>query len=143
MILLWPCLPLLLIWYILIIQGKEIEEVLKRLREPSNPRVPSESWNALKSLQTKLQQSSLVVSSRSAPPLSMADISPPLATLKNSVIAMPGLKNPVTIQTIENNVAVLPTKTKPKKLVFNGSDGKQWVLWLISIYILLCRCMLL
>lgn len=106
--------------------GKEIEEVLKRLREPSNPRVPSESWNALKSLQTKLQQSSIVVSSRSAPPLSMTEISPPLATLKNSVIAMPGLKNPVTIQTIENNVAVLPTKTKPKKLVFNGSDGRQY-----------------
>ena len=29
----------------------------------------------------------------------------------------------VTIKSVDNNVQILPTKTKPKKLVFHGSDG--------------------
>ena len=31
----------------------------------------------------------------------------------------------VTIEGIHNMVQILPTKTKPKKLVFLGSDGKK------------------
>lgn len=105
--------------------GKDIEDILSRLREPTNFRQPGEPLQLLKSLLSKLQGGSN--SNRSAQlPLSMEDISPPLAALKDSVIAMPGLRVPVTIQSIENNVAILPTKTKPKKLVFNGSDGKQY-----------------
>lgn len=29
----------------------------------------------------------------------------------------------VTIKSVDNNVQILPTKTKPKKLIFRGSDG--------------------
>jgi hypothetical protein len=28
---------------------------------------------------------------------------------------------------VYNTVQILPTKTKPKKLIFIGSDGKKWV----------------
>ena len=31
----------------------------------------------------------------------------------------------VTIDSIHNTVQILPTKTKPKKLLFIGSDGKK------------------
>lgn len=32
----------------------------------------------------------------------------------------------VTIKSVDNNVQILPTKTKPKKLVFRGSDGNVY-----------------
>ena len=43
----------------------------------------------------------------------------------------------VTIAKVHNVVQILPTKTKPKKLVFIGSDGKKYVYevfctWLLS-----------
>jgi PI-3-kinase-related kinase SMG-1 len=58
----------------------------------------------------------------------MVDISPALASLKDSVIAMPGVASRsgtiITVSAVDNNIAILPTKTKPKKLVFHGSDGQ-------------------
>lgn len=60
----------------------------------------------------------------------MKIISPVLANFRNTDIAMPGLtsgasKEIVKITSIENSIVILPTKTKPKKLVFHGSDGNQ------------------
>lgn len=64
---------------------------------------------------------------RAAYSLSMNDISPILANLRNTCIAMPGVaandNKIVTIESVDNNVQILPTKTKPKKLIFHGSDG--------------------
>ena len=31
----------------------------------------------------------------------------------------------VRIQSVENHVVILPTKTKPKKFIFVGSNGKR------------------
>ncbi|KAJ8940266.1 hypothetical protein NQ314_010760 [Rhamnusium bicolor] len=62
--------------------------------------------------------------------LKMQDISPVLYLIKNTVIAMPGLattaKKNITISHVSNIVSILPTKTKPKKLVFYGSDGQTY-----------------
>lgn len=58
----------------------------------------------------------------------MEHISPVLASLKNTVIPMPGINKPsgvVTIQSVHHVVHILPTKTKPKKLAFIGSDGHR------------------
>ena len=59
----------------------------------------------------------------------MSDVSPALVGLKNSLIAMPGVASSsgsiITVSAVDNNIAILPTKTKPKKLVFHGSDGQQ------------------
>lgn len=58
----------------------------------------------------------------------METISPILANMKDTEITMPGVLNTpnghlITITSLNNNIIVLPTKTKPKKLVFHGSDG--------------------
>ncbi|XP_061714847.1 serine/threonine-protein kinase SMG1, partial [Cydia pomonella] len=105
-----------------------ITEVIERLQNPTNPEKPQESWAPLKQLQLKLQQK---VNKRTSYILRMSDISPVLAELKNTVITMPGVHTNqrtvrVTIKSVENNVAILPTKTRPKKLVFCGSDGRAY-----------------
>ncbi|XP_011689275.1 PREDICTED: serine/threonine-protein kinase SMG1 [Wasmannia auropunctata] len=105
--------------------GASIEEVINRLNNPKNPAKPQMASLALKHLETKLAQR---VHRRAAYSLSMTDISPVLANLKDTRIAMPGVaaidnRNIVTIMSVDNNVQILPTKTKPKKLIFHGSDG--------------------
>lgn len=105
-----------------------IAEVIDKLKNPEHPDKPQESWAPFKQLQIRLQQK---VNKRTSYILKMSDISPVLAELKNTVITMPGVHTNqravrVTIKAVENNVAILPTKTRPKKLVFNGSDGKAY-----------------
>lgn len=105
-----------------------IIDVIDKLKNPVNPEKPQESWAPLKQLQIKLQQK---VNRRTSYILKMSDISPTLAELKNTVITMPGVHTNqraarVTIKSVENNVAILPTKTRPKKFVFYGSDGKAY-----------------
>ncbi|CAG9763881.1 unnamed protein product [Ceutorhynchus assimilis] len=58
----------------------------------------------------------------------MRDISPVLWAIKDTPIAMPGVatNTNVTIESVGDVVSILPTKTKPKKLVFYGSDGKTY-----------------
>ncbi|XP_043258587.1 serine/threonine-protein kinase SMG1 isoform X3 [Colletes gigas] len=104
--------------------GPSIEEAINKLTNPKNPAKPQIASLSLKQLESKLAQR---VHRRAAYSLSMNDISPVLANLKNTCIAMPGVaandNKVVTIQSVDNNVQILPTKTKPKKLIFHGSDG--------------------
>ncbi|KAF5303932.1 hypothetical protein FQA39_LY01717 [Lamprigera yunnana] len=101
-----------------------IKDVLERLKSPDHPDKPQESWQPLKLLQSKFQQKA---HKRIAYSLKMQDISPLLANLKDTVIAMPGLtKIQITISSVSNHVSILPTKTKPKKLIFHGSDGQTY-----------------
>lgn len=46
---------------------------------------------------------------------------------KIKLLPMPGstADKPIFIEEIENMVEILPTKTKPKKLAFRGSDGSR------------------
>ncbi|XP_057324226.1 serine/threonine-protein kinase SMG1 isoform X1 [Microplitis mediator] len=103
-----------------------IEEVVRRLKNPKNPAKPQLSSTPLKQLEAKLAQK---VNKRGNHTLSMADISPILANMKDTCIAMPGVfatdrnNKIVTIRSVDNIVQILPTKTKPKKLMFHGSDG--------------------
>ncbi|CAH1638476.1 unnamed protein product [Spodoptera littoralis] len=103
-----------------------IADVIDKLKNPANPDKPQDSWAPLKQLQIKLQQK---VNKRTSYILKMSDISPVLAELKNTVITMPGVHTNqravrVTIKAVENNVAILPTKTRPKKLSFTGRMEK-------------------
>lgn len=105
----------------------DIKDVIIRLKSPDCPENPQESLMPLKLLQKKFQQK---FHKRTSYNLKMHDISPVLHSMKNTVIAMPGLattseKN-VTIARVSNDVSILPTKTKPKKLVFYGSDGQTY-----------------
>lgn len=104
-----------------------IQSVLQKLKNPESPDEPQESWKLLKELQTQFQQKA---HKRSV--LKMENISPILAKIKDTVISMPGQDNPrfmstkVYISHVSNQVSILPTKTKPKKLIFYGSDGTSY-----------------
>ncbi|XP_059068021.1 uncharacterized protein LOC131052623 [Cryptomeria japonica] len=76
------------------------------------------------------------------PSVSLGDIAPKLAHLSSSDAPMPGLEKqilmsdseaegsdhlcPVTVSSFSEQVTILATKTKPKKLVFLGSDGQRY-----------------
>lgn len=61
--------------------------------------------------------------------LALADVAPALAQLADSGIAIPGAAvgaTPApTLAGVGVEVAVLPTKTRPKRLTFTGSDGER------------------
>jgi PI-3-kinase-related kinase SMG-1 len=105
----------------------EIRQVITKLKNPENADKPQESLQPLKTLQKQFQQK---FHRRASYTLKMQSISPVLASIKNTVIAMPGLatsaKTRVTISHVSNVVSILPTKTKPKKLIFYGSDGQTY-----------------
>ena len=104
-----------------------ITETLRKLKNPDNVDKPQESWHLLKQLQNKMQQK---INKRASYTLKMQDISPMLANMRHTVISMPGLTSPtntnVTIHRVSNQVSILLTKTKPKKLAFHGSDGQTY-----------------
>src|SRR6478735_6735631 len=59
--------------------------------------------------------------------LELSEVSPYLYNLKNTSIGMPGHSDlDCYIDSFGSNVIVIPTKTKPKKLDFKGSDGKKY-----------------
>ncbi|CAH0546905.1 unnamed protein product [Brassicogethes aeneus] len=104
----------------------DIKSVIAKLKNPETPEKPQESLLPLKTLQKKFQQK---FHKRASYSLKMQDISPILHGIKDTVIAMPGIattaKN-ITIAYVSNVVSILPTKTKPKKLIFYGSDGQTY-----------------
>lgn len=62
------------------------------------------------------------------------EISPYLSSLTSSCIPIPGQEfynfsssTIVTISKMHKTSYVLPTKTRPKKITFTGSDGKEYV----------------
>ncbi|GAB6021589.1 Serine/threonine-protein kinase smg1 [Chamberlinius hualienensis] len=107
--------------------GQIIQDSILKLKTPTNPDQPQLSGQVYKQLLYNLQQK---VQKRSSSVLNMLQISPTLASMKSTGIAMPvtqlNAQNLVTIEAIDNVVSILPTKTKPKKLVFYGNDGKRY-----------------
>lgn len=109
--------------------SKPIGDTLMHMRDPPNPSQPQSTWNSYKLLIQTLQQAVQKRVNR-VNSLSMAQISPKLAAMKSTAIAMPGIQqssgNVVTIEGLHNSVSILPTKTKPKKIVLVGSDGQRF-----------------
>ncbi|XP_074335178.1 uncharacterized protein LOC141672466 [Apium graveolens] len=75
--------------------------------------------------------------------VTLGDVAPQLAQLSSSVVPMPGLEKQITISdsdreltnaiqgivtiaSFSEHVTILPTKTRPKKLVVLGSDGQTY-----------------
>ena len=57
----------------------------------------------------------------------LSDISPKLAASKGLAISLPGTSDDETgvlVSSFTDDVVILPTKTRPKKLSVKGSDGK-------------------
>ncbi|XP_038064648.1 serine/threonine-protein kinase SMG1-like [Patiria miniata] len=104
-----------------------IEKALNSLKNPETPNKPQSSWTLFKQLHSALQQRA---TRKATFMLQMRDISPKLSAMENTTIPLPGLvchhSQVVTISSFDNSVNILPTKTKPKKLVFHGADGKRY-----------------
>ncbi|XP_069762352.1 serine/threonine-protein kinase SMG1 isoform X4 [Narcine bancroftii] len=106
--------------------GEPINNALDKLKTPSNPANPSSSWLPFKQIMLNLQQRA---QKRTSYLLHLEEISPRMAAMSNTEIALPGeisARDAVTIQSVGNSITILPTKTKPKKLMFLGSDGKNY-----------------
>lgn len=61
--------------------------------------------------------------------LHLDEISPRLVSMTTTEMALPGevaASGAVTIQSVGSTITILPTKTKPKKLLFLGSDGRSY-----------------
>jgi hypothetical protein len=100
----------------------KIENALGQLKNnKQNCHQPSNSWSLLKHFHHLLFQRS---QRRNLNTLSLEQISPKLAAIKSSTIPIPG-KN-CAIHSIALQVHILPTKTKPKKLFFVGTNGKRY-----------------
>lgn len=106
-----------------------ISDTIVQLKKPFNREQPNDAWLKFKALYAMLQQRA---HKRAACTLKMIDISPVLAQMCNTAISMPGVENSadneqlIYIKSVNNIVHILPTKTKPKKLAFHGSDGKRY-----------------
>ncbi|CAM4987848.1 unnamed protein product [Rotaria socialis] len=68
---------------------------------------------------------------------SMNQISPKLAEIEHSVTPIPGEDGQFhTIHSVDQTVQVLPTKTRPKKLMFVESNDER-IMQLLSLEIIL------
>uniref|UniRef100_A0A8C2ZQ79 non-specific serine/threonine protein kinase n=1 Tax=Cyclopterus lumpus TaxID=8103 RepID=A0A8C2ZQ79_CYCLU len=106
--------------------GDSITSALERLRNPSNPANPASSWLPFKQIMMSLQQRA---QKRTSYLLHLDEISPRLVSMTTTEMALPGevsASDAVTIQSVGNTITILPTKTKPKKLFFLGSDGRNY-----------------
>lgn len=130
-----------------------IQDTIAALKEPLQfSSSITDGWNKFKHLYTVLQQRS---QKKSANQFKMTDISPVLAQMKNTVISMPGIEHHrncssssryeteqnrwIYIRSVDNFVQILPTKTKPKKLAFYGSDGRKYPYLFKGLFICLFK----
>ncbi|TPX67125.1 hypothetical protein SpCBS45565_g04070 [Spizellomyces sp. 'palustris'] len=104
--------------------GKRIRDALLTLQSPKDPTMPRAAWTSFEEIHAdltrELQRNRL---------LKLSNVSPVLARSRDSIIPMPGMPvqdRLVTIQRFDNDLHVLPTKTKPKKLELMGSDGVRY-----------------
>lgn len=102
-----------------------INELIACIKHPDNVYDPSNILYHYQNLLQVIRKRSFISSSFK---LQMQDISPKLAQLDNSVIPLPGLNvtSNVTLRKVFKTVSVLHTYTKPKKIVFIGSDGRNY-----------------
>ncbi|KAL3998360.1 Phosphatidylinositol 3- and 4-kinase family protein [Acanthocheilonema viteae] len=103
-----------------------IEEAMKTLRMKRSE--PRQAWASFKLLLTQFNQRA---NRRSFVCLQMADIAPRLTALNKTHVPLPGQEHKnfsdvVTLERISKQTVILPTKTRPRKVIFHGSDGKDY-----------------
>ncbi|OAF71274.1 hypothetical protein A3Q56_00947 [Intoshia linei] len=101
----------------------EFNETLNKMSQ--NPlQYPKYIINILKDLIVKLKKR---IELRTKTKLSLESINKHLSNVKNLDIILPGCNNgKVSIVKMLDTVKTLPTKTRPKKISFLGSDGKTF-----------------
>ncbi|CAF4517764.1 unnamed protein product [Rotaria sp. Silwood2] len=102
---------------------KKIEAAIEQLKQPIILSNPHSCWLKLRQLYSMLHR----MDKRSSTIHAMSQISPKLAQIKHSVTSIPGEDGQFhTIHSVGQTVQVLPTKTRPKKLMFVGSNGHRY-----------------
>ncbi|KAG0298308.1 Serine/threonine-protein kinase smg1 [Linnemannia gamsii] len=109
-------------WFVSTFRGR-IQSTLLALRSPK-------SWDNLFEGLTLLKEICMDIGKEISGTriLKLYDLSPELSAIQSSQIAIPSPDQGtgVTIQSFDQLVVVIPTKTKPKKLTLLGSDGKRY-----------------
>eukprot|EP01133_Synstelium_polycarpum_P007489 gene7489-8762_t len=93
-----------------------INKVIRYVEKQTKPSMP------FAALQELIQH----FSSTRLTSLELSSIQPTLHAFRPTSLRMPGLDTTVTIQAIQPTIFLLPSKTKPKKLAFVGSDGVSY-----------------
>uniref|UniRef100_A0A915JTJ2 Non-specific serine/threonine protein kinase n=1 Tax=Romanomermis culicivorax TaxID=13658 RepID=A0A915JTJ2_ROMCU len=107
---------------------KHVSPFIERALEVTNMKVePEIVWEPFNNLLSSLNARA---TRRSNWQLTLNQISPILSNLRSTQIPMPGVRKcadgrSIYIESIGSDVVILPTKTRPKKLSFVGSDGKR------------------
>lgn len=105
-----------------------IDNLIDSISNPENIYEPSNILYHYQNLLQTIRKLSVLTNNYRC---QMQDISPQLATIENSVIPLPGLNasstlSTVTLKRVFKTVSILHTYTKPKKIVFIGSDGRNY-----------------
>ena len=100
-----------------------IDKTMLKIRQPADPSRPKDAWGGFLHLQATLSKRLMTKTT-----LKLGEISPALRAMKDSRIPMPGVTDnrEVDVKALEDNLSILLTKTKPKKVCFLGSDGKKY-----------------
>ena len=100
-----------------------IDKTMLKIRKPADPSKPKETWGGFLHLQATLSKRLMTKTT-----LKLGEISPALRAMKDTRIPMPGVTDnrEVDVKALEDNLSILLTKTKPKKVCFLGSDGKKY-----------------
>jgi PI-3-kinase-related kinase SMG-1 len=101
--------------------GGRLSEAATCLRVAPDPLDPASAWAGCEALVAELS----VRSRRHT--LRLAHVAPALAALRDSNAPVPGLGDgSVTVAAVGATVHVLGTKTRPKRIVLLGSDGRRY-----------------
>ncbi|EPS70294.1 hypothetical protein M569_04464, partial [Genlisea aurea] len=126
------------LWFVEVYQEKIESAITKFKAPPPSIAALGDIWQPFESITISLASHHGKSSS-----ISLEEVAPQLASLLSSSAPMPGLEKQVmtyesvkgfndlsqgivTIASFSEQLAILPTKTKPKKLAIVGSDGQKY-----------------
>ncbi|KAK9077291.1 hypothetical protein SSX86_005628 [Deinandra increscens subsp. villosa] len=105
----------------------QIKSAISNFKTPASAAALGDVWKPFDTIVASL------ASYRRKSSISLGEVAPQLAQLSSSDVPMPGqqglttnLQGIITIASFSQQIVILPTKTKPKKLVIVGSDGQTY-----------------
>ncbi|KAL8264578.1 hypothetical protein R6Q59_022708 [Mikania micrantha] len=105
----------------------QIKSAISNFKTPASAAALGDVWKPFDTIVASL------ASYRRKSSKSLGEVAPQLALLSSSDVPMPGqqdlttnLQGIITIASFSQQIVILPTKTKPKKLVIVGSDGQTY-----------------
>ena len=105
--------------------GEFLSSTIPKLKEPPNPAKPKDVWGILHQFQV-----SLTNRLNKKNQLRLSEISARLAGMKHTHVPLPGNESDsakeLSIDSFDDLLTILPTKTKPKRLSVLASDGRKY-----------------